>query len=75
MVGMIHLTVYCLERQMTKEQMYLLGFNTALDRVDEHIEELRYLDQCLGVQDIKDITEELRGMVNGKIETMSKMRQ
>lgn len=51
---------------MTKEQMYILGFNTALDRVDEHIEELQYLDQCLGVQDVKDITEELRGMVNGR---------
>ena len=50
---------------MTKEQMYILGFNTALDRVDEHIEELQYLDQCLGVQDVKEITEELRSMVNG----------
>jgi hypothetical protein len=51
---------------MTKEQMYLLGFNMALDRVDERIEKLQYLDQCLGIQDVKDITEELRGMVNGK---------
>lgn len=50
---------------MTKEQMYLLGFNTALDRVDERIEELQYLDQYLCVQDVKDITEELRGIVNG----------
>lgn len=50
---------------MTKEEMYLLGFNTALDRVDERIEELRYLDQCLSIQDVKDITEELRGIING----------
>lgn len=50
---------------MTKEQMYILGFETALDRVDERIEELQYLDQCLGIQDVKDITEELRNMVNG----------
>lgn len=54
---------------MTKEQMYLLGFNTALDRVDEHIEELQCLDQCLGVQDVKDITEELRSVVNGEMRT------
>ena len=51
---------------MTKEQMYILGFETALNRVDEHIEELQYLDQYLGIQDVKDITEELRGMVNGE---------
>lgn len=50
---------------MTKEQMYLLGFNTALDRVDEHIDELQYLDQCLGIQDVKEITEKLRDMING----------
>ena len=50
---------------MTKEQMYLLGFNTALDRVDEHIEELQYLDECLSIQDVKDITEELKERVNG----------
>ena len=50
---------------MTKEQMYLLGFNMALDRVDERIEKLQYLDQCLGIQDVKNITEELRGIVNG----------
>ena len=50
---------------MTKEQMYILGFNTALNRVDEHIKELQYLDQYLCVQDVKDITEELRSMVNG----------
>ena len=48
---------------MTKEQMYILGFNTALNRVDEHIEELQYLDQCLGIQDVKDITKELRGII------------
>jgi hypothetical protein len=53
-----------MEINMTKEQMYLLGFNTALDRVDEHIEELKYLDQCLGIQDVKNITEELRNIIN-----------
>ena len=37
----------------------------ALDRVDERIEKLQYLDQCLGIQDVKNITEELRGIVNG----------
>lgn len=50
---------------MTKEQMYLLGFNTALDRVEELSCGMYNNYKNFDIVDVLDIVEELRGMVNG----------
>lgn len=49
---------------MTKEQMYLLGFNMALDRVDEEIKRIEAYG-CIDIHtfDVTDIIKELRSRV------------
>lgn len=49
---------------MTKEQMYLLGFNTALDRLEEEIKIIESYG-CIDIHtfDIIDIIKELRSRV------------
>jgi hypothetical protein len=50
---------------MTKEQMYILGFNTALDRVKELSCDIEINYKNFNIVDLLDVVEELRDMVNG----------
>lgn len=49
---------------MTKEQMYLLGFKTALDRLEEEIKRIEACG-CIDIHtfDVADIIKELRSRV------------
>ena len=58
------------EKTMTKERMYLLGFNTAIDRMVEECEEKAVTDSIIKkkwIDDkrIKEIAKELKERVNG----------
>ena len=59
---------------MTKEQMYLLGFNTAIDRMVEECEEKTDYGYYIYMGTVEEIAEELKERVNGKVETVPKMR-
>lgn len=51
---------------MTKEQMYLLGFNTAIDRMVEECEEKTDYDCYIYMGTVEEIAEELKERVNGR---------
>jgi len=50
---------------MTKEQMYLLGFNTTLDRVKEEACDFQMNIADVDILVVLDIIDDLRNMVNG----------
>lgn len=59
---------------MTKEQMYLLGFNTACDRIQEELEYFQDCDLYVYAPHFEEKIAEVRSRVNGKVETVPKMR-
>ena len=59
---------------MTKEQMYILGFETACDRMVEECEKNTDYGYYIYMGTVEEIAEELKERVNGKIKSVSKMR-
>ena len=50
---------------MTKEQMYLLGFNTALDRIKEKAMDYQMDVADVDIMVVLDIVDDLREIIDG----------